>query len=195
MDTQAISAFSTYVIINAITPGPGNILALNTMGTHGWKKGKRTLFGIFSGYYFTQTCCALLVFGLTQLSGSFISIMKYTGGAYIVWLAVHIAWSKRSDAATEKKSSFITGFILQCVNVKILLFGITALTGYVLPYFTALKILMLFSLIIATTGSIATIIWCLFGVLFQRYYQKFFSSVNIGLALILLWCAFNLVFH
>jgi len=109
MDTQAISAFFVYVIINAITPEPGNILALNTIGTHGWEKGKRALFGIFTGYYFTQICCALFVFGLAQLSGAIMSILKYVGGAYIVWLAVHIAMSEQNDEAAEKKSSFFTG--------------------------------------------------------------------------------------
>jgi cysteine/O-acetylserine efflux protein len=195
MDAQAISAFLAYAVINAITPGPGNILALNTMGTYGWKKGKRLLFGVFAGYYFTQICCAIFTCGLMQLLGSVISILKYVGGAYILWLAVHIARSKPSVAETEKKASFLTGFILQCVNVKILLFGITALTGYVVPYFTTLKMMVLFSLIIATIGSMATIIWCVFGAIFQRYYQKFFRPVNIVLAITLVWCAISLLFH
>lgn len=195
MGSQAISAFLMYAVINAITPGPGNILALNTIGAYGWKKGKRLLLGIFAGYYFTQICCALFTFYLTQLLGPIISTLKYIGGAYIAWLALHIARSKQSDADTNKKSSFFTGFVLQCVNVKILLFGVTALTGYVVPYFATLKILVLFSFIIATIGSAATIIWCVFGAIFQRYYQKYFKSVNIALAIILVWCAFNLLFH
>lgn len=195
MNAQAVSAFLTYAVINAITPGPGNILALNTMGAYGWKNGKRLLFGIFAGYYFTQTCCALFVFGLTQLLGSITGALKYVGGAYIVWLAVHIAMSKQSDANTDKKLFFLTGFILQCVNVKILLFGVTALTGYVVPYFTTLNMLVLFSMTIATIGSAATIIWCVFGAIFQRYYQMYFKSVNIALAIVLIWCAFNLFFH
>jgi cysteine/O-acetylserine efflux protein len=134
MTANAISAFLIYVIINAITPGPGNILALNTMGTYGWKNGKYLMFGVFTGYYFIQFCCAIFTFGLTQLLNPIISIMKYIGAAYIIWLAIHIAISKPIVENQEKKPSFFTGFILQCVNIKILLFGITALTGYVVPY-------------------------------------------------------------
>jgi len=40
---NAIFSFLVYAIINALTPGPGNILALNTMGNYGWKKGKKYL--------------------------------------------------------------------------------------------------------------------------------------------------------
>lgn len=195
MDKQAISAFLLYSVINAITPGPGNILALNTMGTYGWKNGKRLLIGVFAGYYFTQTCCTVLTFGLIQLLNPIISVLKYVGVVYIVWLAVHIAISKPSNADTEKNPSFFTGFILQCVNVKILLFGITALTGYVVPYYTSFIILLFFSLAIATIGSMATIIWCILGAILQRYYENFFKPVNIVLAAVLVWCAFNLVFH
>ena len=195
MDAQAITAFFIYVIINAITPGPGNILALNTMGVYGWKNGKRLLFGVFAGYYFTQTCCAIIAFWLTHLANPYITAMRYIGAAYIIWLAIHIAMSKPENDAIEKKPSFFTGFILQCVNVKIILFGITALTGYVIPYFTSFNILVAFSLTIATVGSMATIIWCIFGAIFRRFYQRFFKAVSIVLAIILIWCAFNLVFH
>ena len=194
MDAQAISAFLTYAVINAVAPGPGNVLALNTMGTHGWKNGKRLLSGIFTGYYVTQVCCAVLTIGLIQLISPVISVMKYFGAAYIAWLAVYIAISKPGNTDTEKSPSFFTGFILQCVNVKILLFGITALTGYVVPYYNAFMILLFFSLAIATIGSMATIIWCVFGAVFQQHYKKFFKQVNIVLAVILAWCAFDLFF-
>ena len=30
--------FFIYAVINAFTPGPGNILALNTVTNYGWKK-------------------------------------------------------------------------------------------------------------------------------------------------------------
>jgi cysteine/O-acetylserine efflux protein len=194
VDKQAIIAFLAYAVINAISPGPGNILALNTIGNYGWKNSKRLLYGIFTGYYFTQMCCAIFTFGLVQLLNPILSVIKYIGAFYIVWLAIHIAKSKPNNSNIEKKSSFITGFILQCVNVKILLFGVTALTGYIVPYHSTFIILLLFSLIIATIGSAATIIWCLFGAIFQNYYKKYFKQVNIVLAVVLIWCAFNLVF-
>jgi cysteine/O-acetylserine efflux protein len=55
-----------FSLINAFTPGPGNILALNTMTNYGWKKGEKLFWGIFAGYYCVQALCAFFVFGLDQ---------------------------------------------------------------------------------------------------------------------------------
>ena len=56
--------FFIYAVINAFTPGPGNILALNTVTNYGWKKGMPLFLGIFTGYYAVQTICCILVFGM-----------------------------------------------------------------------------------------------------------------------------------
>ena len=45
MGVQIVFSFVIYVIINAFTPGPGNILALNTMTNYGWKRGKPLFLG------------------------------------------------------------------------------------------------------------------------------------------------------
>ena len=43
MPKVVLSNFLIYCVINAFTPGPGNILALNTVTNYGYKKGiKRT---------------------------------------------------------------------------------------------------------------------------------------------------------
>lgn len=195
MDIQAILAFLIYILINAFTPGPGNILALNTMTNYGWEKGKHLFFGIFTGYYFVQALCASFTFGLDKLLHPVMFVLKYVGAAYITWLAIHIALSKPDNKSEDNKPSFWSGFFLQFVNVKIFLFGITALTGYVVPYYTSLVMLLFFEMFIATIGTIATLTWIFFGGIFQKTYLKHFRVVNVILALILLQSAVGLVFR
>ena len=48
MPGYVVTNFFIYAIVNAFTPGPGNILALNTVTNYGWKNGKRLFFGIFA---------------------------------------------------------------------------------------------------------------------------------------------------
>lgn len=193
MGVQAVLAFVIYALINAFTPGPGNILALNTMTNYGWKRGRRLFFGIFIGYYFIQVVCAIFVFGLENLINPIMSVLKYAGAIYILWLAYHIAISKPENKNDGKQPSFWLGFVLQVVNVKILLFGITALTGYVIPYYTSLGMLLVFEMIIATIGTIATFNWIFLGGLFQKTYLEHCRVINIILALLLLQCAVGLL--
>lgn len=193
MPGYVLGNFFIYSVINAFTPGPGNILALNTVTNYGYKKGKPLYWGIFAGYYVVQVICAVFVFGVSTFLPDLLGIMKYIGAAYILWLAVHIALSKPITSTVEKSASFLKGFLLQFVNVKIYLFGITALTGYVTEYSAALWVLLLFEMIIATIGTIATLTWIGMGVLIQRAYQKYYRLINIILALTLSECVYSML--
>ncbi len=193
MPGYVIGNFFIYAIINAITPGPGNILALNTVGSFGWKKGKPLFFGIFIGYFVVQILCAVFVFGVSTFLPDVLGIMKYIGAAYILWLAIHIVINKPAIDSAEKSASFLKGFLLQFVNVKIYLFGITALTGYITDYSTSLMTLLFFELVIATIGTIATLIWIGLGVLLRKAYQKYYRPINIILALTLLECVYSML--
>ena len=94
MPAYVIGNFLLYCMINAFTPGPGNILALNTVSSYGWKKGKPLFFGIFAGYYVVQIICALFVYGIGAFLPGALKILKYVGAVYIFWLAIHVAVSK-----------------------------------------------------------------------------------------------------
>ena len=150
MPKVVLSNFLIYCVINAFTPGPGNILALNTVTNYGYKKGKPLFFGIFAGYYVVQILCAIFV-------------------------------------------SFLKGFMLQFVNVKIYMFGVTALTGYVVGYMSSFPALLFFELVIATIGTIATCTWIGLGVLIQKFYLRHFRVINIILALTLLECIWGML--
>lgn len=189
MGIQAAISYVVYLFINAFTPGPGNILALNTMTNYGWKRGKRLFFGIFTGYYLVQVSVAIFVFGLANFINPIMIILKYAGVIYILWLAYQVVTSNPHIEKKDKQPSFFVGFILQIVNVKIFLFGITALTGYVTPYYTSVGMLLLFGLSISTIGIIATLSWIFFGGLFKKAYHKYFRVVNVILALLLVECA------
>lgn len=193
MPGYVLGNFFIYSVINAFTPGPGNILALNTVTNYGYKKGRPLYRGIFAGYYVVQVICAVFVFGVSTFLPDLLGIMKYIGAAYILWLAVHIALSKPTTGTVEKSASFLKGFLLQFVNVKIYLFGITALTGYVTEYSASLWVLLLFEIIIATIGTIATLTWIGMGVLIQRAYQKYYRVINIILALTLSECVYSML--
>lgn len=193
MPIYAIGNFLIYCVINAFTPGPGNILALNIVTNYGYKKGKPLFFGIFAGYYVVQILCAVFVYGVNAFLPGVMNVLKYIGAAYILWLAIHIAISKPSVGTSEESASFLKGFILQFVNVKIYMFGITALTGYIVGYTSSLPALLFFEILIATIGTIATCTWIGMGVMIQKIYLKHYKCINIILALTLLECVYGML--
>lgn len=193
MPGYVIGNFFVYSVINAFTPGPGNILALNTVTNYGWKKGTPLFFGIFSGYYVVQMICAVFVYGVSTLLPEVLGVMKYVGAAYILWLAVHIAVSRTDGDGGERSASFLKGFMLQFVNVKIYLFGITALTGYVTNYSTALPVLVFVEFVIATIGTVATSAWIGTGLAIQKVYLRHYRLINIILAVTLLECVYSIL--
>ena len=67
------------------------------------------------------------------------------------------------------------------------------MTGYVTEYSAALWVLLLFEIIIATIGTIATLTWIGMGVLIQRAYQKYYRVINIILALTLSECVYSML--
>ena len=67
MSSYVLGNFFIYVLINAFTPGPGNILALNTVTEYGCKKGKPLFIGIFIGYEIHR--CCLYLFSCCSYSG------------------------------------------------------------------------------------------------------------------------------
>lgn len=193
MPMAVLSNFLIYCVVNAFTPGPGNILALNTVTNYGYKKGKPLFFGIFAGYYVVQIICAIFVYGVNSLLPNVMGVMKYIGAAYILWLALHIAFSKTTSENTEQSASFLKGFMLQFVNVKIYMFGVTALTGYVVGCMSSFPAFLFFKLVIATIGTIATCTWIGLDVLIQKFYLWHFRVINIILALTLPECIWGML--
>jgi len=120
-------------------------------------------------------------------------VIKYIGVVYILWLAIHIAISKSEISEEQRSASFMKGFLLQFVNVKIYMFGITALTGFITPYSKAMWTLIGFELLIATIGTIATSTWIGAGILIQNFYINHYRIINIILALTLLECIWSIL--
>lgn len=182
-----------YMLVSSFTPGPGNILALNTMMNYGWKKGKQLIMGIGLGYFVVQYICTVAVYFLSIYLKSVTMFIKYAGAIYLVWLAIHIILSKAENQSDNKKANFITGFLLQLVNVKIYFYCITLLSVYIVPYFESALYIILMGLFVILVGCSATLTWAFLGVKLQKFYMSHFKVCNIVLGLFLLYCAYTII--
>lgn len=74
----------------SLSPGPNGLLALTHGALHGHR---RTLFTIFGGALGFVAVIALSMFGIGALlktSAHALVVMKWVGGAYLVWLGVQV---------------------------------------------------------------------------------------------------------
>lgn len=193
MSLSILGALSCYMIISSFTPGPGNILAMNTTTRFGWKKGKNLILGICCGYLLVQMICTLALYSLNAVLSSVLSVLKYVGALYMVWLAFHIAFSRPEKNSSDKLPSFSSGFLLQLVNVKIYFYISTLLTIYLIPYIKSLPLLILAGIGVTAVGSIASLTWAFLGVKLQNSYEKYFRFINAILALFLIYCAWGII--
>lgn len=193
MSAAVLGALISYMLVSSFTPGPGNILTLNTMTHYGWKKGRILFAGICCGYYCVQILCAFTIYCLSRWMMPVLSVLRYIGAVYLIWLAVHFIRSRPDYDDESRKPSFWTGFLLQFVNVKIWFYGMTALSSYIVPYYSGLLPLLIAELIIATVGSFASLTWALLGVSIKNIYSAHYRVVNWILGGFLFYCAAMMV--
>ena len=68
MIMNILLSFAPYAFVTAYTPGPNNILALNTTSNYGWSSGRKLILGIGTGFICVMLVCAVGCFGLRNIS-------------------------------------------------------------------------------------------------------------------------------
>ena len=80
MTPTLLSAFWTYTLITAMTPGPNNILALSSATTHGFRQSTRVLAGMSLGFLIVMLLCAGISFSLAVIDPAAVHLLG-AGGA------------------------------------------------------------------------------------------------------------------
>ncbi len=195
MTPTIISGFLTYTFITALTPGPNNILALSSVNQHGFRRSLRTLAGMSAGFLVLMLACGVFTYSLISVLPSATRWLVWAGAAYILWLAWRIANSSPATAENAVRPlSFWVSFWLQFVNVKIILYGITALSAFVLPYTQNVIWVTAVSLLLAIIGCTGNLVWALAGHVFQSLFRRHGRLVNRILSLLLIYCAGRMFF-
>ena len=129
---MALDTWLIYLLASiglSLSPGPNGLLAL----THGAMHGRRkTLFTIAGGVLGFVAVIALSMFGIGALiraSVTWLAVLKWVGGAYLVWLGIQV-WRSPPVALTQGAALvqarggtlFRQGVLSAATNPKALLF-------------------------------------------------------------------------
>ena len=170
--------FHTYLIYSAaalglsLSPGPNSLLALTHGALHGRRMALYTLSGGSVGFV---TIIALSMFGIGALlkaSLVWLTVLKWVGGAYLVWLGIQIWRSppirvaeERALAHVKSSSLFRQGFFSAATNPKGILFFAAFLPQFIDP---ARSILVQFLVMASTFAVIEFITELVLASLAQR---------------------------
>ena len=113
----------------SLTPGPNSLLALTNGALHGHRRTLWTVAGGALGFVAVIALSMLGIGALLQTSASALLVLKWVGGAYLVWLGIQL-WrapplqlKPSADAPFPRRSQlFRQGLFAAVSNPKALLF-------------------------------------------------------------------------
>ncbi|MNB72738.1 Cysteine/O-acetylserine efflux protein [compost metagenome] len=184
-----ITSFIIYCVIATFTPGPTNIIILSTVHNSGTKKAMKYTYGATIGFGLLLVISALLNTILVTILPKILIAMQVIGSLYMFYLAYQIFKTDTANPAANQATSFWSGLLMQFLNPKVVLFTMTVIPSYIMPYYTAFSDLSISIATITVIGFLAFITWVLFGTLFKEFLQKYSKIVNMMMALFLAYAA------
>ena len=191
-------ACMSYMFVSCITPGSNNLMCMANGTKHGFRKSLRFCLGVTSGFTLILLIAIACNYFIYEHIPIIIRVMTPLGALYILWLAWIIWRDKPKPKKEEKKkmqldtTSLWAGMILQFVNPKGLLYGMTLITNFVFPYdrsFGMFAVVLLANWFMVLFSNIC---WVLFGSIFQNFFEEYKKVLNAVMALLLVYCALSL---
>jgi len=164
MPLETFLALVLFAFTTSITPGPNNMMLFASGVYFGFTRTIPHMLGIGVGFF---TLLLAVGFGLGALLHTVplvYTILKFAGGAYLVWIAWKIGTSRSlSDGKTgAQPMTFLSATAFQWVNPKAWVMAVTAMATYTNPdyyFFTVLMVGLAFALV--NVPSVST--WAGFG--------------------------------
>jgi len=204
-----LGAFISYVFVVTFTPGPNNIMSMANGSKFGYKKTLQFISGISTGFFVVMVLSSYFNLVLFNLMPKIKIFMGILGAGYMMYLAIKIMKSNgqidkdneeiidesktnKFSKGENKLNSFFTGMTMQFVNPKAILYGITVVSIFIIPYYKSNVSLLLFSIFLALVAFLSTSSWALFGSLFNKFLSKYRKQFNIVMGLLLIYSALSI---
>mgnify|MGYP001793995121 FL=1 len=112
------------------TPGPSHLLMLSNSGAHGFGRSLATAAGDLTANMLQMLAAGLGLAALITTSGMALSVIKWAGVAYLIWLGIRMIRNASDDAASDEAASksaslrglWLQGFITSAANPKAVVF-------------------------------------------------------------------------
>jgi cysteine/O-acetylserine efflux protein len=190
-----IIPLASYIFITTFTPGPNNVSSTAAGAALGFRKSLPYLLGITAGFMIVMLASGYLNLFLQAKYSLFAGAIKWIGFFYMIWLCVSLFIHKKNGESRSGKFSVLNGMLLQLVNPKVILYGITLYGMFSTSLLHNRFGIPLSSLGLSLVGFVSVLTWCLAGTAFNRFlnYKTSRFVFNCVLAALLLATALEIV--
>lgn len=157
-----LAAFVAASLALAVTPGPGVLYIVSRSLLQGRRAGLASVAGVALGNLGNALGAAVGLAALFALSAAALTLVKFAGAGYLIWLAVRTLRTPappRGGAAPELPAQrvFRDGFLVALLNPKTALFFAAFLPQFVAPGASAIQTPALAALFVAIAALTDTV--------------------------------------
>ena len=196
MSPDVLLAFSLFAFVTSVTPGPNNIMMLASGVNFGFRRSIPHIIGISSGFMVMVIAVGL---GLNEIFTRYplsYTVMRWTGAAYLAYLAWAIATSATShppedktdaERAASRPIGFLAAAAFQWVNPKAWIMAVSAFSTYV-PAANNPMLIVGTAALFAVINAPCVGLWAAFGAKMRVLLKtpRFRRLFNIAMAVLLL---------
>ena len=198
MEFSLFLSLVAYGCATTFSPGPNNVLLLSCSGQYGFRKCLKLLFGIWTGLLTVMLLCGFCCLYIGSLIPEIEPYARLVGALYIAYLGVEMLLPSKKKGASassdpEVPLTYLNGFLLQFLNIKILMLGVAAYCSFILPHNPVVTTTLIFSVTMALCAACGNLIWVTVGALLYPFYQKYRLLFQIILAGLLFWCVYKIL--
>ena len=175
-----------YLLTMSGTPGPNTIASLQNASENGLRKGIWLNYGMAAGILMITTVTYLLISLLSSLIPSLSVLLQVLSIIYILFLSWKMYSKRDLPSSSSYDGSFRRGFLMQLVNVKVLMLCVSTISTFILPASYSFLEGYLVSLSIPLMCFLTGLMWGVAGEALKNVYLKHRKAANTIFALSLL---------
>jgi cysteine/O-acetylserine efflux protein len=184
----------SYALVSIFTPGPNNITSSSLGMRVGYPRTLRFIGGVVTGFFCIMVASGLLTELLVSAYDRIAVVLKIAGVAYLLWIAWTVVRPQDHAHAspTATGTGYRDGLLLQLVNPKVILFGLTMYATLLAPLAKNWLAVVISAVLLAVLSFCSTSLWALLGAGIQRFIANpkvrfAYSLVLVGLLLYAAW--------
>ena len=187
------AAMLLYIAVSSVTPGPNNLMALYLGAHYGLAGARKFIVGSMGAVFVKLLLCGALNLMLAAVIPALVPYLKWLGALYMLYLAFVMLRSgfraQEDEKETGGESTYLSGILLQCLNIKSWVFALSVFSTFVVPYTTSLRVMLAVTLASLAMLVASTLLWTVCGSVLRRVYNEHRKIFSALCAASLVYCA------